>query len=365
MTILHLSSALTWRGGEQQVYYLINELNKTGIIQYIAMPLDSELHKKLESEQPHHSLWAYKKESGLNIRFALKIKSFCKKHKIDIIHAHDSHAHTAAFIAALLGNKTKVIISRRVDFHVGQSFLSRWKYNHKSIFKIICVSDAIKDIMSKVIKHKEKLITIYSGIDTLRFPFKNKTGKLRNILMCSEDTFLVGNTSALADHKDYFTFVDTAQLVLAQLPQVRFAIIGDGPIFNQIKAYIESKNLSQYINLLGFKSNIPELLPDLDVFFMPSKTEGLGTSLLDAMACNVPIVTTHAGGIPELIKHEYNGMLGNVGDAHRLAALIIELYKNHALASQLAINAQNTLLNFTKEQTAMKTMEVYGVVSDE
>jgi len=359
MKIIHLSSAITWRGGEQQLAYLYEELNSKNIEQIVLCPENSELYKKFK-KKGFEKLIGYKKISSLNIAFALKLKKICRENKVDLIHVHDAHAHTFAFLSALLFfNKTPVIVSRRVDFPIGRSIFSKIKYNHKSIHKIICVSNAIKNIMHKDIKKADKLITIHSGIDTKRFPYQNHTNKLRELLNLDEDTIIIGNTSAIAPHKDYFTFVDTAEIIIEKIPNVHFVILGDGNMHNEISNYIKSKNLQKHFSLLGFRENIHELLPDFDVFLLTSKTEGLGTSILDAFACSIPVVATEAGGITEIVIHNETGLLAQIKNPQQLADNVIKLITDNSLKTMLTRNAKKKLNDFTKQQTATKILEVY------
>jgi len=358
MKILHLSSALTWRGGEQQLNYLCEELQKDNIAQLVACPHNSELFERLKGSQI--KTYPYKKLSGLNILFALNLKKLCKKEGVSIIHVHDSHAHTAAYLAALMGNKVPLVVSRRVDFVVGNSILSKNKYKHKSISRIICVSDAIKNIMIETTGHSDKICTVHSGIDTLRFPFTQKTGRLYNLLNIDSTSLLIGNTSALADHKDYFTFIDVAHEVLKTLPHARFIIIGEGLLKEEIKGYINKLGLQKQISMIGFRGDIPELLPDFDVFLITSKTEGLGTSILDAFACRVPVVATNAGGIPEIVKHNETGLLAPVRDIKLLTENVVKVLSDSALTELLVNNASKALKSFTKEVMAQKTMQIYS-----
>ena len=359
MTVLHLSGAITWRGGEQQLLYLYEELKLQNIEQFVVCPLGSELYKRLKKTNIDNII-GYKKNSSINLFFASTLKKICKKYKVDIIHVHDAHAHTAAFLSAMIfGNKTPLIVSRRVDFPIGKSWFSKLKYNHSSIKAIICVSEAIKKIMAVDIKNKNILKVVHSGIDLNRFPHKEKTGKLRQLLKLNEDTVIVGNTSAIAPHKDYFTFVNTAAIILNSMPEIHFIIIGNGPLENEIKDYIKQKGLTKNITLTGFRNDIPVLLPDFDVFLITSKTEGLGTSILDAFACNVPVVATNAGGIGEMIEDGITGLLGEVGNAAQLAEKVVLLMQDESLKRKVKEGATAKLNSFTKEQTARKTLEVY------
>ena len=213
--------------------------------------------------------------------------------------------------------------------------------------------------MSKDIKNKDILSVVHDGIDVNRFPFKIKTNKLRPLLNLNEDAVVIGNTSAIAPHKDYFTFVDTASVILKTLPQAHFVIIGNGPLENEIKNYIKQKELTGNITLTGFRSDIHELLPDFDVFLMTSKTEGLGTSILDAFACNVPVVATRAGGIPEIIETNITGLFAEVGSSGQLAQQVILLLSDINLRRKIIDSASNTLNNFTQKQMADNTYNVY------
>src|SRR5690606_32318917 len=149
--------------------------------------------------------------SSLNMLYAKKLSGLCRKMQIDICHLHDAHAHSYAILAAsFFNNKVPLILSRRVDFPIKKNWASNYKYNHPSIKKIICVSETIVQITAKGIRDKSKLLCIHSGIDLDKF---TNSGNLRREYDIDDDCILVGNTSALADHKDYFTFVDTAKLL--------------------------------------------------------------------------------------------------------------------------------------------------------
>jgi len=88
----------------------------------------------------------------------------------DIIHAHDAHAHSLAVMsAAVWRNNTPIVLSRRVTFGIRDNAFSRWKYNHSSIRKILCVSEQIVESLKKDIRHPEKLSVVYSGVDPDRF----------------------------------------------------------------------------------------------------------------------------------------------------------------------------------------------------
>lgn len=355
--ILHISTPKSWRGGEQQIAYLYEELNSKGVTQHILCQKNSEMAKKGKSLG--WNIIECLKITAIDPFFAKKVNQVCKQKKIDIIHAHDSHAHSFAVISAsIFGNTTPIIVSRRVDFPISRSSIK--KYNHKNIRRIICVSDAIKKIIEPDIKDKSTLRTIHSGIDLNKFS-KNSSEvkKLHNEFNIPYEIPLIGNISAIAPHKDYFTFINTAEELLNRNNKLKFIIIGTGPMEKEIKNYCTKKKLDKHIIFTGFRTDIQEILHELDIFLITSETEGLGTSIIDAFACRVPVVATRAGGIPEIVKHEKSGLLADVKDAKELANQVERILTGRLDRSKIISGQQQILKKFTKSITAEKTYLEY------
>jgi glycosyltransferase involved in cell wall biosynthesis len=360
VTILHISTALTWRGGEQQLANLI-KANKGKCDNLVLCAKGSVMQEYCAKNQIKH--FTFSTSFVGRYRAGRLINRICRMHSVLLIHCHDSHAHTMAVIASVLGNKIPVVVHRRVDFRIGGSWFSRYKYNHPSIAAYICVSDAIKKIMQSELQSPVKVITIYSGINFSRFQHnKANTNKLKNELGLDNTSILIGNTSALAPHKDYVTFVITAGLLLVNHPDWHFVIMGDGPSRQQIENLIIEKNLVRNITLTGFRTDLPELLGGLDVFLMTSETEGLGTSVLDAFYVGVPVVATRTGGIPELVEDGRTGLLAEPADAKALATKVEKIVADDVLRSNLIANARKKVSEFGYETMAAKVFACYSEI---
>lgn len=368
MTILHVSTALSWRGGEQQLIYLYQELEKrygSSLQQFIFCVKKSTLAHYCEKYQLQYG--TCKKIFSLNPYFAYVLSKYARHCKADIVHTHDSHAHSMAVIAAdLFGVKQPIVVARRVDFAISNSFFSMYKYNHMQVKKIICVSKAIAQISAHSIKDKSKIMTIYSGIDIEKFTTATSANYLCQRYNIPENNVLIGNVAALAPHKDYITFIQTATHLVQKLDykKLMFFIIGEGSERSSIQLLIKTLNMEDHIKLTGFLNNIPEVLKELDIFFISSETEGLGTSVIDACASGLPIVATKAGGIPEIIEHQKNGLLATVKDIDTLVQHLQLLIDNEPLRQQLASNAQLNANRFNKARMAMETYSVYQMLTD-
>lgn len=361
MKILHLSSESSWRGGEQQIAYLIEELDKMGIEPIIACKPDSAFEKHCtEKEWNYHPIQM--RNSG-DVLSGLRLKQLCKEQGIDIVHAHSSHSHSTAFLSFLFGNQTPVVLTRRVDFALKNDFISRYKYRFPKLKQIVCVSDAIREIVIEGTGNSDNCKTIYSAINHQKFEPYIGGNFLRETYNLPNDLTLIGNTSALAPHKDYFTFVDTATRYIHSFDRdVRFFIIGEGEDETAIRAHVKQAQLDDYFIFTGFLSNIEEVLPSLDLFFMSSKTEGLGTSVIDAFAAKVPVVATQAGGIPELVQHTQTGLSSAIGDSIGLADNLYALKQNPELRERVISNAYDYSLQFNTKTMAINYRAVYDEI---
>ncbi len=360
--ILHLSAEKSWRGGEQQIAYLIEESLKLGLQIHVACQKDSAFESHcLHHSIPHTSL-SFRKLAGLPA--ALSIKKLCREQGISLIHAHSSHAQNAAIISASLGNPTPLIVSRKVIIPVKKKITTPWKYNHTSIKRFICVSHAAAQILRPAIQQAEKIVTVYDGIDPQRFKNISRSGEIRAAFQIPKKSCLILNIAALSHDKDLFTFLRTAKRVCQTLPAgsppVHFLIAGSGPLQQALEAEIRTLQLNDHVTLAGFRQDIPELLQEADIFFTSSQSEGLGSSILDAFASLKPVVATAAGGIPELIEDHQSGLLAPIGDEAALSTALLKLIAQPELAKQLATNAHHLIdSKFHKRIMAKQTISHY------
>ena len=360
MKVLHLSSEKSWRGGEQQMAYLIEELQNLGVGSLVAARRDSAFEKWCGEKRIPCITLGFKNDFDLQSAYSLK--KHCAGESIDVIHLHSSRSHGIAVLAAALGNRIPLVLSRRVDFGLKQNVFSKWKYNHHAIKKIICVSDKIRDIVSSTVTHPERCLTIYDGVDLHRFAGKGKCGIIRKELGIAPEMKLIGNIAAIAPHKDYYTFLETVK-ILSKKINGKFLISGDGPLRSAIENKIDEMNLRNDVFLLGFRNDLENVFADLDVLLYTSKEEGLGSTLLDAMAYGLPIVTTEAGGIPEIVRNEFNGLTAPVQDPQKLCEQVVRMLNETDLRLTLVENAKKFVKDYSKEEMAMKTLNVYKEIS--
>ena len=336
--------------------YLHKGLQGAGHNSIVFCPNESVLATRLEIEERV----VYNKRSGFDILAAKELANYCRLNNVEVIHAHDAHAHTTSVLAAtVFGNKCPIVLSRRVDFPIGGSWFSRYKYNHKRIKAILCVSNVIRDMVkSKITAKHVSVATVYSGVDMDKFKGIIPVNLHKELGIPSEQK-LVANFSALADHKDYFTFIDTAKIVCGERDDATFLIFGKGELEAELREYAKKSGCSDKIRFAGFRNDLPQVYPNINVLLFTSKTEGLGTTVLDAFASKVPVVATNGGGIPEMVVHNQTGLMTEVGDANKLAKYVNQVLDDPELGQKLVDNAFMKCQDFSKENTVMQTQDWY------
>lgn len=349
MNILHISSANSWRGGERQVQYLMEGLLKEGYTNYLMTPKKSILGNRTSTYTP--SQIEFKKGLFSLVKNTIALVSFCKSHKVDLIHGHDSHAHTLLWIAYRFGGlKTKSIVSRRLISPIKHR--SKKKYNYSKIEYIICISNAVKKTLEPHINQKSRLVVIHSTID-LNYP--NELFKTKN----KTSAFVVGYVAAFTEEKDHSTFLSAAKYLTSKFPETlfKFVLVGDGPLLEKYK--IESKKINGDFVFTGFVEEVSHSYLEMDVLLHPSKSEALGTAILDGMKYGLPIVASKTGGIPEVVAHNNNGYLCDIGDYKTMAHCIQKLASDQELYHNFSKNSKEIVRQFESSIMVSKTIQLY------
>ncbi|MBX7256552.1 MAG: glycosyltransferase [Candidatus Hydrogenedentes bacterium] len=354
MIVLHIDEQTGWRGGEQQASYLIRGLAERGHRCLIAGRVGSEFLGSAHGV-PDLTRIGVSCRGEADVFTAMRLAKVVKSQGVDILHAHTSHAITYACLARAIARRGKVVASRRVDFPPNRNAFSRWKYRQAD--RVIAISDRIAEVMREFGIGEDCLRTVHSGIDVERFDVPPLT---RDELGVPEDAFLLGNVAALVDHKDQATLLDAMHLVVRDTPNAHLLIAGDGPLREGLLKQAKSLDLEWNVHFLGYRKDVPRILRTLDLFVMSSKEEGLGTSVLDAMACDVPVVATAGGGIPEMVRHHETGRLAPIQNPRELASCILQAIRNPNQSAVMAARAKTMLTEkFTKERMIEGNLRVY------
>jgi glycosyltransferase involved in cell wall biosynthesis len=303
-------------------------------------------------------------KTEMDLTAAWRLSRIVKQLKPDIIHAHDPHAVAMSALALSMSTqprKPPLIAARRVDFHLKGNALSRWKYRQVDCF--VCASDAIRQMLIGDGVAPSRTVTVHEGIDIERVDAA-EPANLHGEFWLPHHAPIVGNVAALVGHKGQKHLIEAARLVLPQLPDARFIIAGEGELRPALERQIKDHHLEKHVLLAGFRPDVLSLHKAFDIFVMSSVTEGLGTSLLDAMAAGKPIVATRTGGIPEVVVDGETGLLVPPRDEEALAGAIVRLLKDANLRRAMGEAGRTRARDlFSVERMVQNTLNVYQRVA--
>ena len=357
MFSVHLDTARTWRGGQQQVLLTVQGLRALNHRAILVAHPQGELFRRMSEG---HDLIGLAPRHELDLTAAWRFWRVLRQLQPQVVHAHDPHAVSTAALALSFGTLSPsplFVAARRVDFHLKGSSLSRWKYRQVDCF--IAASHAIHEMLLEDGIDESRVITVHEGIDidrALAAPPIN----IHAEFWLPVHAPIVGNVAALVPHKGQRYLIEAASLVVRDMPDARFVILGEGELRAQLEHQIHERRLEKHVILAGFRPDVLSFHRSFDLFVMSSVTEGLGTSLLDAMAASKAIVATRAGGIPEVVVDGDTGVLVPPRDPHSLAEAIVRLLKDDGLRAAMARRAfERVESQFSAGRMVDQTLNVY------
>ncbi|MGE4266099.1 MAG: glycosyltransferase [Deferribacterales bacterium] len=357
MKIIHIDTGKEWRGGQRQAQFLHEGLLESGFQSILVCNEEGQFPKRgIESIVP----MKFKGETDLS--FMRELKKLIRKEKPDIVHTHDAHSLTPALLTKVMGTNFKLINTRRVDFSVNKGYFSRKKYDNRQVDIVVAISRAIRDMLINDGISRSKIRLINSGV---RFPKAINYELYRKLIEKYElyGKYVIGNVANISDHKDQKTLIDAFIRFRSEAENAVLVIVGGGPLYAEIKAYAEATPYNSSIIFTGHTENVYEHIALFDIFCMSSKTEGLCTSIIDAMFMMRPVAATAAGGIPELVKNNFNGLLTQVKDAEALSESFNLMYDDRSIADKFSSNGFHTALKFSDNAMVSGYIRLYEELS--
>ncbi|WP_242458001.1 glycosyltransferase family 4 protein [Halomonas sp. YLGW01] len=345
MKIIHVNLAKGYRGGERQTELLIRELaTRPDARQWLACRRDSPLRQRLAGVRELGFIAADHQLAGH--RAAGRLAA-------DIVHAHEAKAvHWAGLHH--LRYRVPYLLTRRVDTPIKDKWSNRLFY--RGAASRVAISMPIRQQLLEHGWGEAALIpSVHSGGET-------DPGVARALRADFPGKYLIGHVGALVDrHKGQRVLIEAARHLETHRPDLQVLFFGRGEDAERLEA--EAAGLGN-VTFMGFKDNIGDYLPGLDLFAFPSRNEGLGSVLLDVMHAGVPIVASRIGGIPDIVHDEETGLLVPPDDAVALAEAIGRLKDDAVLARRLVDGARARLDRYTPKAMAEAYWGLYqGLVA--
>jgi len=277
------------------------------------------------------------------------------QHKPDIIFSTSSGTNIVCIIVSrlLFSKRIKVIISERNILNIGRPDLKRklltnlkkrlYRYAHE----ITAVSNGVKEdlVQSLALSSKDVIVLKNPLISESIFSLMEEPVDHN---WFNNNCRIILAVGRLVYQKDYPTLFKAFQIVIKQIPNAKLFILGEGEEMNDLKLLAEQLNLSDKIYFAGFVKNPYKYMHKCDVYVLSSKNEGMPGSLILAMACGAPCISTDCrSGPSELIyKDQSNGILVNVGDSVQMAGVIIKILKDKNFAQFISDNGKSSVMDY-------------------
>ncbi len=348
MRVLHVDSALGWRGGQSQVLLTARGMLARGHEVVVAARTGGKLAER--AGQTQLALREIPFRGDFWPPAILALRRVCREFRPDVVQLHDPHAVAAGLFAGRAPQRR--VATRRTDFP-----LRSGKYRRCE--RVVAVSRAIAAVVAAGGVSAQRVRVVHEGVPDR--PAEDGGREVFAALGIPADAPVVGNVAALTDHKDHATFLEAAALVGSRVPRARFLILGEGELRASLEARARELGLAGRVVFGGFRSDLDRLIPAFTVFCLSSHHEGLGTSLLDAMNFARPIVATNAGGIPEAVADGVTGRLVKTRSPERLANALCEVLLDPGRATAMGVaGRQRFLEHFSVERMLDATLGVYA-----
>jgi glycosyltransferase involved in cell wall biosynthesis len=318
---------------------------------------DGELLRRMSEG---HDLIPLAPRSEVDLAAAWRLSRVVKQLTPDVIHAHDPHAVAMASTALSIASpspKPPLVASRRIASRMARNSFSTWKYSQIDCF--IANSVVIRDRLVAEGIPLAKTTIVNEGVDVERI-VRMPAANVHAAFYLPTHAPIIGNVAALVAHKGHHHLIDAATLVVREVPDARFVIVGDGELREALEKHVRDKHLERHVFLAGFRTDALELTKGFDLFAVSSVTEGTCAALLDAMAAAKAAVATTAGAISEVVVDGETGFLVRPRDHAAMAERLVVLLKDPHLRSRMGEAALTRARErFTVERMVEATAAVY------
>ncbi len=373
ISVLHVVGP-THGGIKQYVKTLIFNIDKSTFSSLIACDF-----AKGDLEELGHNKIKYFPIKVVNSSFTpaipgtvFALKNIINSHSIDIIHSHGLKATFLAITAVNISKKSIPVIYTAhsdIPFQDDEKVYSLFYKGMEKILmdgakKIVTVSNTLKaQIIARVPKVKEKIITIYGGVALSRVEpksLKSIESLKKKLNINNNRTKIIGTAARLAPQKGLDYLIKAMGQVIQKHPDAVLIIAGEGPEKEKLLKLAASEGISGHVHFLGYLEDIGSFYHIIDIFALPSLTEGLSLALIEVLMAKRAVVASSVGGIGEVIKNNHTGLLVPSADSSLLAKAINTLLENEDLRNSLKNNGkQYALDNFGMDNMITQYAKLY------
>jgi len=301
----------------------------------------------------------------------LDLTLFLRRKKYHIVHTHNSKAGFIGRLAARLAGVPVIIHTvHGFAFHDQEPFWRQALFRSMEraashwCDKMIFISQPLIEwALKERVTVEDKVVKIYSGIELEQFRPVTEDEKIRTREKwgIGPGDAVIGVVSKLWGGKGHTVLIEAMKEIKKEVADARLVIVGEGCLYDRLYEQVNRLGLKDSVLFTGFQMDVSEIVSTFDVAVLPSFFEGMGRVLLEAMAMEKPVVASRVGGIPDLVRDGFNGLLTTPGDVQGLADAIIKILNDRELAVRMGVNCRKMTSNqFSAEAMVKSIKKVYS-----
>lgn len=283
------------------------------------------------------------------------VKKIVEKEQITVIH---SHHRMAAFYTEILFGSSIIKIANAHNTFFDKKLLTRFAYRNT---KVIAVGEMVKKNLVGFYKiSSEQITVIHNAIK----PFDGKISPIPLLTEYRENGYkIIGNVGRLSDQKGMEYFINAVPGVIEKFPKTKFVIVGDGEDKDKLVNMVKQMNLDEYITFLGYRSDIQNVMSQMDFIVLSSLWEGLPLTPIEAFSVGKTVVATAVDGTPEIVQNGINGILIKPKDIKEIVNNICYLLNNIDVLDKFHVSAKERYnAEFSFEKLRMNYIGFYRIM---
>lgn len=367
MKILHVINTLSAGGAELHLLTLCRYLRDRSVdlqVAYLREVVRGSRSLRADFERENIRLFNLGADSRYNISFLSRLTALVKAERPDVVHTHLPRADIAgALVSGLVASPVFLCSVHGIyrDRWFGQWLAPMMRRAYRKADIIVAISFAVKHWLQQDFGIREdKIRVIHYGIDPARFALPDGNGDLAAETQSSR--IVVGSIGRLEPGKGFECLIHAMKIVHQQMPNATLLIAGHDPLgFGRIlENLVAELGLTEQVRLVGFQSDVPAFLNDINVFALASRSEGFGQVVIEAMAATKPVVVSDIAPLTEIVVDGDTGCLAKSGDAQSFANALVSLLRNPELAAQMGRRGQRRVHeHFSAQKMADETLDLY------
>jgi len=369
-SICHILYKLDYGGLENGVINIINHLPKDKYAHtIISLKAVTDFRERLTAENVE--IYEINKSDGKDFRVYGKVWTLLRSINPDVVHTRNIPTVDMLFLAYLSGRRS--LIHSEHGFNFSEAAEAAWRYKmlRRTIrllpVKYVAVSRNIREwLRAEIGIQPRRVLTIHNGVDTNVFAQPPEMGTPYPSKTARNNPFIIGHVGRFAPIKNQVLLVKAFCLLLVRFPHLRqflrLFMIGDGPQRAECEKILADCNASEVAWLPGFLEHMPDVYRKFDLFVLPSIREGISNTLLEAMACGIPVVATDVGGTAEVVLDGRTGMLVKSGNIDSMANAIMSYVSDRGLLYTHGKNARTHIQsNFSLAEMIREYDQLYSL----